>query len=181
MITFPLLETERLLLRQLNKEDSSDLYEYFSKDEVTKYYDLESFIEIRQAEELIHTWNMRYQEKKGIRWGITIKSDDKVIGTCGFHNWSDEHFKAEIGYELTPEFWKQGIMTEALNAILTYGFNVLEFNRIEAFIDPDNQSSRKLLEKVGLMEEGYLKEYFYEKNQFVDAVIFAVLKKGYRK
>ncbi|NOU93271.1 GNAT family N-acetyltransferase [Paenibacillus sp. LMG 31456] len=180
MISFPLLETERLLLRQLITEDSRDLFQYFSKDEVTKYYDLESFTEIGQSEELIHTWNKRFQEKKGVRWGITIKSEDKIIGTCGFHNWSNEHFKAEIGYELAPEYWQQGIMTEALEALLPYGFRELELNRIEAFIDPDNISSRKLLEKIGLKEEGYLKDYFYEKNRFVDAVIFAILKRDYR-
>jgi [ribosomal protein S5]-alanine N-acetyltransferase len=181
MIVFPLLETERLVLRQLKTEDSKDLFHYFSKDEVTKYYDLESFVEIGQAEELINTWNNRYQEQNGIRWGITIKSEDRVIGTCGFHNWSKEHYKAEIGYELTPEYWRQGIMTEVLKELVQYGFKVLELNRIEAFIDPDNISSKKLLEKVGLHEEGYLKDYFYEKNKFVDAVIFAILKRGYRK
>lgn len=178
---FPLLETERLVLRQLKTEDSKDLFHYFSKDEVTKYYDLECFDVIGQAEELIKTWNNRYQEQKGIRWGITIKSEDRVIGTCGFHNWSTEHYKAEIGYELTPEYWRQGIMTEVLNEIVQYGFKALGLNRIEAFIDPDNISSKKLLEKAGLQEEGYLKDYFYEKNKFVNAVIFAILKREYRK
>jgi ribosomal-protein-alanine N-acetyltransferase len=181
MKAFPILETERLLLRQLKNEDSRDIFHYFSKDEVTKYYDLESFNEIGQAEELIHTWNQRYQEQKGFRWGITIRNVDKIIGTCGFHNLSKDNFKAEIGYELTPEYWRQGIMTEVLKAILDFGFVELELNRIEAFIDPDNLSSRKLLEKIGLQEEGYLKDYFYEKNQFVDAVIFAILKREYRK
>jgi ribosomal-protein-alanine N-acetyltransferase len=181
MKSFPQLETERLILRKLKPEDSRDLFHYFSKDEVTKYYDLESFVEVRQAEELIDNWNNRFEELKGIRWAITIRSEERVIGTCGFHNWSKEHFKVEIGYELAPEYWRQGIMTEVLNEIIQYGFIDLGLNRIEALIDPDNISSRKLLEKVGLHEEGYLKDYFYEKNQFVDAVIFAILKKEYKK
>ncbi|GIP31686.1 GNAT family N-acetyltransferase [Paenibacillus sp. J2TS4] len=179
MTSFPVLETERLLLRQLTVKDSSDLFHYFSKDEVTRYYDLESFVEVEQAEKLIDKWNDNFQQELGIRWAITLKKENRVIGTCGFHNWFKEHYKAEIGYELTPEYWRQGIMTEVLKAVLDYGFKELELNRIEAFIDPDNISSRKLLEKSGLREEGFLKECFYEKNQFVDAVLFAVLKREY--
>ncbi|MCR8656232.1 GNAT family N-acetyltransferase [Paenibacillus endoradicis] len=180
MSIFPILETDRLVLRQLNQEDSQVLFEYFSLGEVIKYYDLDSFNEIKQAEQLIHNWNQRYENNQGIRWGITLKSENRLIGTCGFHNWMKEHYKAEIGYELNPKYWCNGIMTEAINEILEYGFEELELNRIEAFIDPENISSRKLLEKTGLKEEGLLKEVFYEKSQFVDAIIFAILKKNYK-
>ncbi|MNI66132.1 putative ribosomal N-acetyltransferase YdaF [compost metagenome] len=70
-------------------------------------------------------------------------------------------------------------MTEVIQEIMRFGFEDLGLNRIEAFIDPDNMGSRYLLEKTGFYEEGYLKDYFFEKNQFVDAVIFALLKKQY--
>jgi ribosomal-protein-alanine N-acetyltransferase len=180
MIIFPTLETERLILRQLRIEDSFDVFNYFSKDEVTEFYDLDSFIEQKQAEQLINNWNDRFLKSEGIRWGITRKNEDRIIGTCGFHNWSKEHFKSEIGYELAPEFWHQGIMFEALKAIIKYGFEELEINRIEAFIDPGNISSRKLLNKSGLIEEGTLRDYFLEKNRFVDAVILSIIKKQYK-
>ncbi|BBH24735.1 N-acetyltransferase [Paenibacillus baekrokdamisoli] len=180
MKQFPVLESERLVLRQLKQEDSKELFQYFSKDEVTEYYDLESFKEIKQAEELIQSWNRKFESNQGIRWGISLKSEDRIIGTCGYHNWLKEHYKAEIGYELNPEFWLKGIMTEAIKEIIKFGFNELELNRIEAFIDPGNISSRKLLVKTGLREEGLLKEYFFEKNQFVDAAIFAILRKDYK-
>lgn len=180
MNTYPILETERLILRQLRIEDSGDLYDYFSKDEVTEFYDLDSFINQNQAEKLIIKWNDSFDIQEGIRWGITLKTKDRIIGTCGYHNWSKEHYKAEIGYELTPEYWRQGIMTEVLSAVIKYGFNELGLNRIEALIDPENISSRRLLIKSGLNEEGLLKEYFYEKKRFVDAVIFSTLKKEYK-
>lgn len=87
-------------MRKLTAEDAGDLFQYFSNDEVTKYYDLDRFDSLRQAEELIQNWNIRYLERRGFRWAITVKSEgDRVIGTCGFHNWSQEHYKAEIGYE----------------------------------------------------------------------------------
>lgn len=176
---FPKLETERLILRQLQPSDAPALFHYFSKDEVMKYYDLDTFSELEQAENLISLFNERYTAKQGIRWGITQKADDVVIGTCGYHNVRTEHSKAEIGYELSPAFWQQGIMTEAVQAIIEFGFSQWNLNRIEAFINPENEGSRKLLTKIGLREEGFLKEYFFEKGCFVDAVIFAILRKEF--
>ncbi|MFD0959651.1 GNAT family N-acetyltransferase [Paenibacillus chungangensis] len=177
MNTFPVIYTERLTLRQLRPEDSMHLFHYFSRDEVTEFYDLESFTSIKQATDLIDSWNKRYETEQGIRWAISLKNEERVIGTCGYHNWAKEHSKAEIGYELTPEYWRQGIMTEAIAAILQYGFQSLQLNRIEAFIDPANISSRKLLLKAGLAEEGLLRDCFFEKGQFVDAVIFSILRR----
>lgn len=176
MDRFPALETDRLVLRRLRHEDAADLFDYFRRDQVTAYYDLESFRELRQAEDLIQVWNRRYDGQQGIRWGIALKSADRIIGTCGFHNWFKEHYKAEIGYELSPEFWGKGFMTEALQKVIHYGFEAMGLNRIEAFIDPANTRSRKLLERLGFREEGFLRECFYEKGRFVDAVLFSRLK-----
>jgi [ribosomal protein S5]-alanine N-acetyltransferase len=177
MSAFPVIETDRLLLRQLRSSDSADVFHYFSMDEVTKYYDLESFTAVEQAEQLIEKFNQRFENNQGYRWGITLKAEDRVIGSCGFHSWEKRHFRAEIGYELSPEYWRKGIMAEVLRAVLQYGFSQLEINRIQAFIDRDNVSSRKLLEKAGFKEEGTLKDYFFEKNRFVDAVIFSVVQR----
>lgn len=180
MPQFPELETERFVLRQITKNDSVDIFQYFSLDEVTRFYDVESFTNIRQAEELIQRWNERFERSQAIRWGITLKSLNRVIGTCGFHGWMKNHYKAEIGYELAPEYWRQGFMTEAIEKIIEYGFNNLELNRIEAFVEPENVGSRTVLEKVGFREEGILKEHYYWRNRFVDNVIYAFLKKDYK-
>ncbi|PWV94498.1 ribosomal-protein-alanine N-acetyltransferase [Paenibacillus cellulosilyticus] len=179
MNDFPKLATNRLVLRQLRNEDAGDVFHYFAQDEVTQYYDLASFTEQRQAEELIEQWNDRFRRSEGIRWGITLMGEDRIIGTCGFHSWSKEHNKSEIGYELAPEYWRQGLMSEALAAVIAYGFEELKLNRIEALIDPDNISSRKLLVKSGLREEGLLRDYYFEKGQYVDAVMFSILHKEY--
>lgn len=177
MDVFPVLETERFILRELRIEDASDVFHYFSKDEVTQYYDLESFSKLEQAEQLINQWQVKFRQQEEVRWGITYRSEDRIIGTCGFHHWNKEHYKAEIGYELAPQYWRQGIMTEVLGEILRYGFTTLGLNRIEAMIDPDNISSRKLLQKCGMAEEGRLRDYFFAKNQFLDTVLFAMLKR----
>ncbi|WP_300669121.1 GNAT family protein [Soonwooa sp.] len=178
--TFPILTTERLVLRELKVSDAEALFSYFSKDEVTIYYDLYTFTSVEEADDLIKTWQERWQKKDTIRWAICLKNNpEKLIGTCGFHNFSPPNFRAEIGYELHPDFWQKGLMTEAIACILNFGFETLQLHRIEAFIDPENISSRKLLEKVKLQSEGILRDYFFEKERFVDAEIFALLKKNY--
>jgi ribosomal-protein-alanine N-acetyltransferase len=179
MSQFPILETKRFVLRQIKQDDAKEIFQYFSKDEVTKFYDLESFTNIEQAEELIHKWNQRFENNQGIRWGITLRSEGSVIGTCGFHGWAKNHCKIGIGYELTPEYWQQGIMTEVIPKIIEFGFNNLGLNRIEAFVEPENIGSRKVLEKVGFREEGVLKEHYFWRDRFVDNVLYALLKKEY--
>lgn len=173
---FPVLETERFYLRKIELSDANSLFDYFSKNEVTKFYDLETFSSVQEAIELIHSISYRYKMKKQIRWGIQPKDQTGIIGTCGFHALEREHFKAEIGYELHPDCWNKGIMTEVIQKIIEYGFTSLELNRVEAFYEPLNHGSRKVLEKNGFKTEGILKKRFFEKGKFVDAAISAIIR-----
>lgn len=179
-LNFPQLETDRLLLREINLNDAPNMYSYFSRDEVTEFYDLESFTSEKQAENLIHKFHQRYSEKKQIRWAITLNDNNQLIGTCGFHAIEEEHSKAEIGYELHPNYWGQGIMTEVIGAVIRYGFNNMLLNRIEAFYDPRNTSSGRVLEKNGFVFEGVMKKRYFEKGEFVDAAISAILNEKLR-
>lgn len=176
---FPLLETDRFILRKIEQADAQEIYDYFSKDEVTKYYDLDSFTDIQQAIELIERWESRFNENQGIRWGIAKKEDNVLIGSCGYHSWAKEHFKAEIGYEVAPQHWRKGVMTEVLPPVLAYGFQQMQLHRIEAFYDPANTASKRSLEKAGFRFEGLLRECFFEKGQFVDAEICSLLSKDF--
>lgn len=177
---FPTIQTERLLLRALHFTDAPALFDYFSRDEVTEFYDLPTFQSVQEAHELLLAWQERYQNSDSIRWAITrLEQPERLIGTCGFHNFSTENFRAEIGYELHPDWWLTGIMTEAIQALIPFGFKHFDLHRIEAFIDPSNLASRKLLEKAGMQSEGVLRDYFYEKEKFVDGEIFSLLKKDY--
>lgn len=160
-------------------KDAPDLFHYFSKDLYTKFDGMESFTEVEQAEDLIRILDERIDNEKGLKWAITMNNENRVIGTCGFENWKKEDFKAEIGYGLSPEHWNKGIMTEVLNEVIKYGFEKLGLNRIEAMVTPDNISSKKLLEKCGFKEEGYLRDYFFEKSGFVDIAIYSILKKEF--
>ncbi|WP_409290283.1 GNAT family N-acetyltransferase [Peribacillus sp. SCS-37] len=173
---FPKMGTNRFLLRKIEQKDAPQLFHYFSKDEVTKYYDLDTFTNLSQAEELIASWGERFDQKIGIRWGIADKKTNKIIGSVGFHNWVKEHYKAELGFEVTPEYWRQGVMTEVLPFILSYGFNEMGLHRIEAMYDPENTASKATLFKQGFTFEGILRQASFEKGRFCDAAVCSLLK-----
>ncbi|TMU85231.1 GNAT family N-acetyltransferase [Bacillus sp. BHET2] len=176
---FPVLETERYCLRQMGEEDAPKVFDYFSKDEVTRYYDLESFQDETQAVEIIQSWNERFRMNEGIRWGISLKETNEIIGSCGYHQWEKEHFKAEVGFEIHPAYWRQGIITEVLRPILKYGFEEMALNRIEAYYDPENLASLKSLEKAGFTFEGVLRKAAYEKGVFCDMAVCSLLKEEF--
>ncbi|WP_079507579.1 GNAT family N-acetyltransferase [Mesobacillus jeotgali] len=173
---FPLLETERFSLRELKTEDAPHLFGYFSQDIVTKYYNLENFTEEQQAFDLINKFSQGFIEKRQIRWGAELKDTGKVVGTCGFHAIDIKHFKAEIGYELHPDYWGKGMMPEITKAILRFGFGTMGLNRIEALYHPNNEQSWNVLKKSGFEYEGTLRKRWLDKGKFVDAAIASIIK-----
>lgn len=176
---FPVLETERLILRKVEITDALGIFDYFSRDEVTKFYDVETLTDEEQAVDLVHGLSFRYRTRTQIRWGITSKESNAIIGSCGFHGIEQEHLKAEVGYELHPSHWGTGIMTEALHKVIDYGFNQLELNRIEAFYHPSNLASQKVLEKNEFKYEGILRQRFFVKGTFMDAALSAIVKEEF--
>lgn len=178
--TFPRLETARLLLRQMTPRDARAVYRVFADDAVTRYYDLPTFQDISQARQVIDRQIERFDIGAGIRWGIARRSDDVIIGTCGFHLSQDPH-RAEIGYDLASAFWGQGLMSEALAAMLAWGFESLGLNRVEALVMPGNEASRRLLARLGFTAEGTLREYAFFKGRFHDLICFSLLKREYHQ
>jgi len=179
--TFPVLETERLILRKVIKEDAKSIFNYLSDQKVMKYYGLAPFKTINDALDEI-SWYQSIQNKKtGIRWGITLKEQGVVIGSCGFHNVVSQHFRTEIGFELSKDQWGKGIAIEAVDTIITHGFNHMNFQRIEALIEPPNLSSQKLVEKIGFIREGLLRSYEFTCGKFDDLYMYSLLKQDFDK
>jgi ribosomal-protein-alanine N-acetyltransferase len=117
-----------------------------------------------------------YAAGKGISWGICFKDANKVIGTIGYVHIDAENFRAEIGYMLHPAYHRQSIMQEALQPVIDFGFNTIMLHSIEANIAPENIASKNILLKNGFVQEAYFKENFYYEGQFLDTVIFSLLK-----
>lgn len=174
---FPEIETERLLLREIMPEDAPAIFRLFSNSLVTEYYDLENYEEEGQALDLIDFFDESFELERAIRWGIERKADGVLMGTCGYV-WL-RRFRGEIGYELHPDYWRQGYMTEALDAILEFGFHEFELNRIEALTMLDNVASGALLRKLGFKEEGILRQHDYFKGRFHDMRLFSLLREEF--
>ncbi|WP_019156027.1 GNAT family N-acetyltransferase [Robertmurraya massiliosenegalensis] len=179
-VEFPQIETSRLRLRELNVQDATRLYHYLSKKNVVEHYDIEALTSYQEAVDIIENLFFRYQSRRQIRWGITLKGEEELIGTCGFHSLDEQHLKVEIGYDLDSEYWGKGYMTEAVGKVVEYGFNEMELNRIEAFYFPLNYASKRVLEKNGFIEEGLLRKRFYSKDKYMDAFICSILKEDRR-
>ncbi|WP_054706062.1 GNAT family protein [Bacillus sp. JCM 19041] len=175
-ISFPEIETERLLLRRITSADRNDVFRYLSTEDVVKHMGIFPYRSAEAVQDEINWYDRIFQEGSGIRWGITFKGKKQVIGSCGFLNRKKVHFKAEIGYELAPEYWSKGIAGEALLAICTYGFDFLNMERIEALVEPENNASMKLLERCGFLKEGLLRHYEYTRNKFDDVYMYSFLK-----
>lgn len=176
MSNHPIIETNRLILRKVTQDDARDMFSYLSDSEVVKHMGLEPYQTVEAVHEEIEWYHSILKEQTGIRWGITLKNTDRVIGSCGFLNRKAKHFRTEVGFELNKEYWGKGVAREALEAVVKYGFEHMKLERIEALIEPENISSQSLVEKIGFLKEGLLRHYEYTCGKFDDLFIYSLLK-----
>ncbi|QCR31240.1 GNAT family N-acetyltransferase [Lysinibacillus sp. SGAir0095] len=173
---FPVLETERLNLREITKEDTEGIFACFSNENVTRYYGEETLHHLGQAEKFVDFFSKNFEAKRGIRWGMEIKGTKGIVGTIGFNAWSSKHKRAEIGYEIHPDYWRKGYTSEALSKVLSYGFDVLGLKRIGAVVFIENEASNKLLTKIGFKKEGVLRDYIVQNGSSYDTYVYSLLK-----
>ena len=176
-LPFPELVTQRLFLRRVTKMDIEAIYSLRSNSEVMKYIP-KTCESLADAEAFFNVLDGALIDNTGISWAITLREQpEKMIGTLGLFRLIKEHFRAEIGYTLLPEFWRKGIMSEAILAILDYGFHEMGLHSVEAQIDPENIASERILLSVGFVQEGYFKENFFANGKFDDTAVFSKLKR----
>jgi ribosomal-protein-alanine N-acetyltransferase len=179
---FPQLETDRLILRKMKLNDAQFYFRHFNNDKIVEGSCFPGPKNLEAAREELELYCVNpYKEDRGIRWGITRKEDDVLIGTCGFYDWNKTARRAEIGYDLEPAYWEKGIMTEALHALLKYGFIEMELNRIQAIIDSDNTRSIRLVQKLGFKKEGVHRQRSHFNGRFRDDVCLSLLFEEWTK
>lgn len=174
---FPNLETDRLQLRRVDEKDVNEIFALRSNPETMKYIPRPLVKTTEDALEHIAMIDSKIENNEGINWAITVKGKPKLIGLIGFYRIRPEHFRAEVGYMLLPEFNGKGIISEALKEVVNYGFKVMELHSVEAVIDPGNYGSEKVLEKNGFIKEAHFKENEFFEGRFLDSVIYSLLKK----
>lgn len=172
---FPNLETDRLILRRVDKNDVNEVFALRSDAETMKYVPRPLVTTKDEALDHIALIDSKIESNEGINWAITIKGSPKLIGIIGHYRIKPEHFRSEIGYMLLPEFQGKGIITEAVKAIVQYGFNQMHLHSIEAIIDPENIASGMVLEKNNFIKEAHLKENEFYNGRFLDTVIYSLL------
>jgi len=175
--SFPEFESERLLFRKLLLSDAKDLLLIRSNDAVMKYLDIARFESIADAEKMIRSVEESYKNENGINWGIVEKHSNNFIGYFGFWRMIPEHCRAEIGYALKPEYWGRGYMYETINRMVGFGFKNMNLHSIEANVNPDNEKSKNVLEKIGFKKEAYFRENYLFNNRFLDSIIYSLLEK----
>lgn len=184
-VGFPTLRTKRLVLREFQPSDASAVFEIFSYEGVTRYHNVDTMTSPDQAEKIVANRMRLFSNQWGARWAITHREDgDTVIGSCGFYMANEEFRSAEIGFELHPGYWRQGLMSETLSAVLNLGYSerfFFELNRVQALTYLENIASINLLKKFGFQPEGILREYGYWKDRFHNLRLFSLLRREWQE
>jgi [ribosomal protein S5]-alanine N-acetyltransferase len=173
---FPELMTDRLLLRQINLSDAPEIFFLRSNKDVLQFIGREPAVSVKEAEVFINMITQSIKENESVMWGIALRTAPSIlIGNICYWRLQKENFRAEIGYSLHPQYWRKGIMKEAINKVLSYGFEVLKLHSVEARTEANNKASAAILEATGFAKEGYLKEEFHFRGRFHDSVIYSLL------
>jgi len=179
--SFPILKTERLSLRQTNISDSLSFYSMRTDRESMKFMDMEQPKSIEHARQKIMDEIELFKNKMGIYWTIGSKINGEYMGGAGFLRLTDQHFRAEIGYQLDKKFWRQGFAEEALTSIIDFGFNKMNLHSIEANVNPANTPSTNLLQKLGFKREAHFRENYFFDGKFLDSFIYCLLISDWTK
>nr|WP_154892360.1 GNAT family protein [Paenibacillus xylanexedens] len=176
---FPVLETERTLLRPLTYDDLDDMYSYCSVPAVAEFTTWVAHQSKEDTKGFIDFVMNRYEADKLGPWGIEDKQTKRLIGSCNYLGCDSNCMRVELGYVLSDQYWNQGIMTEVVSKIIQFGFEEVGLERIQARCMVDNTGSAKVMEKVGMKFEGILRNYMKVKNELRDLKMYAILKEDF--
>lgn len=178
--TLPTFETDRLILRKVELNDLENIFEFSSDPEVAHHMTWE--VNKSKEDTLNHFVSVAiesYVKGQSDDLAIVHKESGKVIGTCSFIDWSNEHSNAEVGYVLNRNYWGFGLATETVHELIKFGFETIQLNRIQGKCDIDNFGSEKVMLKVGMSYEGTLRKNEFIKGEFKDTKMFSILKEEF--
>jgi len=177
----PALETQDLLIRRPCPKDATDIFKYASDPEVARYVLWEPHSTLGESRRFVLDLCRRLRSGYPSSWVVTLRSTGKVIGTIGFVSYSTDNRCAELGYSLSREYWNRGYTTQALRAVIDSIFTSLPLNRLEAQHDIRNPASGRVMQKCGLRQEGLLHGRILNKGEYIDTVLYAILRSDWEK
>lgn len=178
---FPIIETPRLILRRLEKQDCVDMYEYSCKEETTRYLLWTPHPSIAYTKSYLCMVQRMYRTGGYYDWAVVEKESGKMIGTCGYARLDERHNVGEIGYVLNKAFRHKGYATEAALAVIEFGFKQLGLNRIEARYMAENEASRHVMERCGMTFEGILRQLMQVRGVFRDIGLCALVREDFER
>lgn len=173
------VDTGRLLLRKITKADVSHIYSFTSNPVGKEFLSWEPHESIGRTAAFVDFLLTRYESGDPVQWGIELKETQTIIGITGFVDYTAEHNRGEIAYLMSPDYEGKGYMTEANGAVLRYGFEIMRLNRIQAKAELLNIASQKVMEKIGMAEEGVMRQYIYQKGAYRDYKLYSILSSEY--
>ena len=178
--SFPIIETERLLLRRMTDDDAPAILAEFGDPRVLEHLDPDPPVtDIESALSFLHWLDGMFTAKTALRWAITLHDSGTMIGTCGFHRWDLKNRRAEIGYDLQTAYWRQGYAAEATRAMMRFCFSELNLHRLEADCNEGNIGSAAVLEKCGFTYEGLWRHKFFEHDMWINLKQYSILETEY--
>ncbi len=173
----PVLESERLILRELVPTDAMDIFT-FRSDPIEQRHNDAPLQDVEQASALIDWLAREHRDNGAMGWGLTVKPSDSVVGLLGFNYWNTPHRRAGVGYDLSRRLWGHGLASEAMRAMLNHGFGPMGLNRVEAHTEIENVASVRMLLRLGFWQEGAFHEYFLDDDGgHRDVGLFVLLRK----
>lgn len=172
--TFPIFDLDNIVLREIYESDALDYFNYMSHNLMTSYLTDETRpSNIKQALDEVKYWRGLFIQKKSIYWAISLKKNNKIIGSIGFNAVSFCEYKAEISYDLNPNYWGKGIMFKSINKILNFSDIFLKLTNIKATVVIHNKKSINLLNKTGFKREGVIENYEIINGEYKDYYLYS--------
>jgi len=173
--SMPTIAAQRVSLRPLIPNDANNLLRIFGDAEVMRYWSSPPWQNVADADALIENVTRGAAENQFYQWGVAVKKDDTIIGTCTLFQLDRRNRRAELGFILRRDCWGRGFMTETLGALLQFSFQTMKLHRLEADVDPRNETCIRLLERVGFQREGLLRERWLVNGEVNDSLMFGLL------
>lgn len=176
----PVLESPRLRLRAFADRDAVDVFDLYADREAVRFGYAPPMADLADARRVIEDTQTLARQRTLYHFGVAERAGDRIVGHATLFKWDEEQKRAEIGYSIRRDRWGKGLATEAVAALIDFAFARLAIRRLEADADPRNGASMRVLEKLGFVREGYLRERWEIGGEIQDAVMYGLLQREWR-
>ncbi len=173
---FPVLTTKRLTLRDIRITDAEEVYKMRSNGRVNEFIARKKMNHLDDSVKLIEKTIQAYKNCHSIGWAGVLRDKNEIIGTCGFNSIDTSNMRAEIGGELSTDYWGKHVAIEAVCAIVKFGLDDMNLHSIEAKVNPKNKGAIYLLESIGFSKEAHFQDRIYYDGAFNDMAVYSLIR-----